>query len=193
MSPLPGPDSFQINPMLRYPSVVARLFSASECQQIIQTCLSYPIIDDPAIKMDPHFIAGSQGKRRLIDRSDDNGWILQRIMPAAAQLNHQHYHFDIQGVEMPHFCEYKTGQGSGWHLDFASDATTNRKLTLLLFLSDPTQFEGGQFHCHPHTERSEQLQGNLFVFPAYLLHTVEPVIQGIRYSLISWGIGPAFR
>ncbi len=184
---------FQTNPMLRYPCIVPDLFSVKECEQIIASCLPYPLLDDPTLQADPSYIPGIQGKRRLIDQATDNGWIIQRIMPAAAQLNHQHYHFDIEGVEMPHFCEYKPGQGSGWHMDFASDATTNRKLTILLFLTDPDQFGGGQFHCHPRTERSEQRQGALIVFPSYLMHTVEPVTEGVRHSLITWGVGPAFR
>jgi PKHD-type hydroxylase len=37
-----------------------------------------------------------------------------------------------------------------------------------------------------------QEQGTVIFFPAYMLHKVEPVLQGMRHSLVMWAYGPSF-
>lgn len=181
------------NPMLRHPVLLEAVFTPAECQAIIQTGLSYPALEDAYTRQHADYVPGTQGCRRLLHKAEDHGWILQRIMRSAFAVNQQHYRFQIQGMEVPHFCEYQVGQGFDWHMDLTNDQTTNRKLTMVLCLSDPTSFAGGQLHCHPQTARETQQQGNLLIFPAYLMHKVEPVTSGVRYSLITWGIGPPFQ
>lgn len=178
-----------INPALRQPYLIENVFTPEECKRIIELGLTYIPVHDVApeeLKRTP------QGKRRVLHKEADYQWLIQRMMPMAAHLNQQNYKFQVSGVEIPHFCEYNVGESSPWHHDFASDTNTNRKLTLLVFLSNPDDFKGGQFHIFPSTERTVQKQGNMLMFPAYLMHQVEPVISGVRYSLITWGIGQPF-
>ena len=35
-------------------------------------------------------------------------------------------------------------------------------------------------------------QGTIIVFPSILLHTITPITQGTRYSLVQWFSGPDF-
>lgn len=35
--------------------------------------------------------------------------------------------------------------------------------------------------------------GTVVVFPSFLLHGVENVTSGVRYSLVTWMVGPSFR
>ncbi|MBI4521691.1 MAG: 2OG-Fe(II) oxygenase, partial [Gemmatimonadetes bacterium] len=36
-------------------------------------------------------------------------------------------------------------------------------------------------------------KGQAFLFPSYIGHRVTPVTRGIRRSLVTWCVGPAFR
>jgi predicted 2-oxoglutarate/Fe(II)-dependent dioxygenase YbiX len=38
-----------------------------------------------------------------------------------------------------------------------------------------------------------QEKGTILVFPSYMVHGVEPVTKGIRYSCVTWFLGPYFK
>ncbi len=88
-----------------------------------------------------------------------------------------------------------------WHID--TDWTNSnqycRKLSMVIQLSDPADYEGGQLQldvkaCKEHPPRDViQEQGTVIVFPSFLLHRVTPVTSGVRYSLVTWMEGPNFR
>ncbi len=175
--------------MLRYPVLVEKIFTPAQCEEIIARGVTYPVISDITPE---EAEAQPQGKRRAFSNPVDYEPLIKKMMPVAARTNAEHYRFKIDAMETPHFCEYREGECSPLHNDFASDANTNRKLTLIVFLSDPNAFTGGQLHLYPFLKRDIQQQGNLIIFPSYIMHQVEPVIRGVRYSLVSWGIGPPF-
>jgi PKHD-type hydroxylase len=57
-----------------------------------------------------------------------------------------------------------------------------------------SDFEGGNFEIggeHIKTPRCEE--GSIIVFPSYTPHRVTPVTKGIRYSVVTWFVGPPFR
>ena len=181
------------NPALRSPYLVPGLFSPEECGRIIASVGDAPLVRDPYSSQHPETVIGENGERRLLQKPEVAEWVLHRIMQAGFQVNQQHFRFVIEGMEVPHLITYRTGQESYWHMDITDDQTTNRKLTMLVFLSAPQSYTGGRFMVHPESLQIDQSQGNLLLFPAFLLHRVEPVLSGTRYSLATWGVGPAFR
>lgn len=68
-----------------------------------------------------------------------------------------------------------------------------RKLTVLAFLND--DFEGGKLFLQTGNEKiyPPQKAGTVLVFPSFILHGVEPVISGVRRSIVTWLVGPWFR
>jgi PKHD-type hydroxylase len=72
-----------------------------------------------------------------------------------------------------------------------SDET--RKLTVLVFLND--DFEGGKFYIQNGSNRlyPQQTKGTAITFPSFMPHGVEPVTKGIRYSVVTWMVGPYFK
>jgi PKHD-type hydroxylase len=68
-------------------------------------------------------------------------------------------------------------------------------LSLVLQLSDPAQYEGGNLQVmtgsEPQTVRKQR--GLVAAFPSYVLHQVTPVTQGTRQSLVAWVSGPQFK
>lgn len=85
-----------------------------------------------------------------------------------------------------------------WHHDINWENNKNfdRKLSMVVQLSDPNTYEGGMFEFsevqNPKYEDFKQ-QGSILIFPSYLLHRVTEVTKGVRYSLVSWVRGPRWR
>jgi predicted 2-oxoglutarate/Fe(II)-dependent dioxygenase YbiX len=72
-----------------------------------------------------------------------------------------------------------------------------RKLNILIFLSKPEDYEGGQvsFNLAELTGIPDiiQEQGSMVIFPSYLPHCVKKVTKGLRYSLSAMIHGDSFR
>ncbi|MEZ0369773.1 MAG: 2OG-Fe(II) oxygenase [Candidatus Sericytochromatia bacterium] len=182
-----------LNPGLRMPYLVPGLFTPVECQQLIAASKQAPVIVDPYLAQNPDQEPGNTGERHRLTDPNVAGWVLKRLMQTAFGVNQQHFRFDIQGMEVPHIIEYHAGQQSYWHMDIADELTTNRKLSMLVFLSDPSSYAGGNFSVYPESLQVDQSQGNVLLFPAFLLHKVAPIQSGLRYSLVTWGVGPPFK
>lgn len=131
-----------------------------------------------------------------LDCNTDSRWVFERIADIAARLNVKHYGFDLTGFGEPMQLTHYDGseQGMyGWHQDYNS--TISRKLSVVVQLSDPKDYEGGnlQVMTHDQVQTVRKQRGLITVFPSYNLHQVTPVTQGTRQSLVAWISGPDFR
>ena len=65
-----------------------------------------------------------------------------------------------------------------------------------VMLSDVSEYEGGEFSLNLSAEfRAEKIKlqkGQVLMFPAYMPHQVEPVISGVRKTLVVWICGKQF-
>jgi PKHD-type hydroxylase len=109
--------------------------------------------------------------------------------------NRKHWRFDITHADQCEFlCYEKEGHYVG-HVDtFMQRDGDCRKLTVLAILND--EFEGGRFWIKGSGDDRVypvQTKGSVIVFPSFMLHGVEPVTLGPRYSLVTWLVGPWFR
>lgn len=106
--------------------------------------------------------------------------------------------FKIGKKEMVQMSKYDSkNQGIyDWHTDTVppDNIGYQRKLTCVLLLSNPNEFEGGQLRISERdTTPVLPTQGSIVVFPSYLLHKVDEVTKGIRYSVVAWAWGSAFK
>ena len=79
----------------------------------------------------------------------------------------------------------------GWHEDWAplSVRQVIRKVSVVALLSDPSEFEGGEFQF-AEGETVEMKRGTIIAFPSFLRHQVTPITSGKRYSAVCWISGP---
>ena len=68
-----------------------------------------------------------------------------------------------------------------------------RKLSMTVILSNPTDYDGGEFIFESTGDEVFKNQGTIIVFPSFIRHRVNPVTKVIRYSLVNWFEGPAFK
>ena len=86
-----------------------------------------------------------------------------------------------------------------WHCDvfWENPAPFDRKLSLVVQLSNSDEYEGGDFQFNggfpcPDPVRLRE-KGSVIVFPSFLEHRVTPVTAGVRRSLVAWVEGPSWR
>ena len=80
------------------------------------------------------------------------------------------------------------------HVDtFHQLSNETRKLTCLAILND--DFEGGKFYIMNSHEKiyPPQEKGDIIVFPSFMVHGVEPVTKGKRFTVVTWLVGPYFK
>lgn len=103
------------------------------------------------------------------------------------------YEIAIDFVEVYEVKEYRTGDKFGIHNDSHEhiDVPIDRKLNLILQLSDPETYEGGNLYIKDYA--ASRNLGSVIFFPANYLHALSRVTAGTRYSLIGHGWGKVDR
>jgi PKHD-type hydroxylase len=123
------------------------------------------------------------------------GCIARAYMSMANQAASWNYAIDSQ--ESTQIGRYKSiDKGHyDWHMDFFPPKDGfQRKLSISILLSDPSEFEGGELQFKGIEDRKILTkQGSIVVFPSFIEHRVTPVTKGVRYSAVTWATGPSFR
>lgn len=125
-------------------------------------------------------------------------WLFDRIAHIVSNINSQFYGFDLHGLcESIQFTEYYASENGhyDWHQDSGPNTFSPRKLSVVIQLSDPDEYEGGELeilYSRDPVSVTKQ-QGLATVFPSFMLHRVTPVTKGTRRSLVAWIAGPKFR
>lgn len=175
--------------------------SAPMIEDIITECESYPTQNanvgfDGQTKNDNL----RRSEIRWIDRNKPSShFIANTIWAYGEEANRNAFGFDISLIRDIQFTTYKE-EDSGkydWHFDtfWANPRTTDRKISVIIQLSDEDEYEGGDFELDSQFEQPQGLKkkGTVLVFPSFILHRVTPVTKGVRKSLVSWIEGPKFR
>lgn len=127
---------------------------------------------------------------------DEVQWVRERIIYATNDLNNDYFYADWdERMEMLQINRYRDGQEHRTHIDLQSGLQTFRKFVFVVFLNDPTEWEGGKLNVEYglHKYTLEPKAGRLVVIPSFVAHEVTPVTAGTRYTIISMGHGPRWR
>jgi PKHD-type hydroxylase len=123
------------------------------------------------------------------------GCIARCYMDSANQQAGWNYITDTQ--EATQLSRYKSVDEGyyDWHMDtFPPVNGAQRKLSCVILLNDPSEFEGGVLQFKGMEDRNVlNKQGSIVVFPSFIEHAVTPVTKGVRYTAVTWINGPSFR
>jgi len=131
-----------------------------------------------------------------IPDNQDSAWLYSKIADLSMIANKEMWNFDIWGYHDS--LQYTTYYGDGGHYDWHADLgpnMSNRKLSVVLQLSDPSEYEGGelQMNIGGSIISVPRQKGLICFFPSFLLHRVTPLTSGIRTSLVTWLCGANLR
>jgi PKHD-type hydroxylase len=174
--------------------------SADECDAIVSRAQSYTEEEatvgfSDTLRSDAAYRTSSVRWLSTTQEPD----IVSRIMQFATSSNRTNFGVDISVPFELQYTEYRaTNQGHyDWHQDvwLESMRPFARKLSVVVQLSAPSEYEGGAFEFfgveHPGARFAER--GSLLIFPSYMQHRVLPVTKGLRRSLVTWIEGSNWR
>jgi PKHD-type hydroxylase len=172
-----------------------RLSDAS-CDELIAACREFPVT--------PPVIVGQEdygGHRELVARkigpNDRTAWAFEIVGGVAADAARNHFRLEVTSItRAPQYVEYTPGRGHfGWHNDYSHGlADAPRKLTVIIQLSDPEDYDGGRLQMFGITvEELPRERGTILVFPSLVYHQITPVTRGLRRALVAWIAGPRIR
>ena len=131
-----------------------------------------------------------------IDDNPKTQWIYEKLANYAKMANKEMWNFDLWDYydSLQYTKYYGNGGHYDWHADLGS-GISNRKLSCVLQLSTPEEYEGGDLEMNPGggVISVPKGLGTLCLFPSFLLHRVTPLTSGVRKSLVTWIAGANFR
>jgi hypothetical protein len=168
--------------------------SPAFCDKLIQE------YSKPEVEKLPPTIGGGEGSIDLDIRNVQRlqlplyAGIGATLTAIGLNVNNDIWKYDITHSNQSEFLMYDVKGKYETHVDtFHQRTNETRKLTVLVFLND--DFEGGKFYIANGHERMypEQSKGTVLIFPSFMPHGVEPITKGIRYSIVTWMVGPYFK
>lgn len=171
------------------------LFTPEECRRIIsesgEAGLQQGTIG--GVKDKQENVRVRKSDIRFCFPDEQNRWIFDRLEDEVHKAN-QTYGFEIDGFfEGFQIARYAAGGHYTWHMDIGNAGLSLRKLSMTVQLSDAGDYTGGDLKHIVATRPASREIGSLTIFPSYLLHVVDPVLSGVRYSLVAWVSGTPFR
>ena len=178
----------------------ARDISPTTCNKIIQECEQLAPME-ATVGGQSENLVDSNIRKSEIRWAGGIDWIKDLIYNYAATANRNAFGFDINYLQDIQYTIYKgTDQGHyDWHFDtfWAGQNAYDRKISVIIQLSDPSEYEGGEFLLESQYEQPDPTElkqrGTVFCFPSPIRHTVKPVTSGVRKSLVAWIEGPKFK
>jgi PKHD-type hydroxylase len=193
---MPYPVQRYVKPLLKF-CVAEEAFSAEEVDQIID-------LED--LQKFHKGTVGDGGVGKLNKKSRDSevmwvnhdqhsDWLFQKFSRLTSMVNYDHFMYDIDGFDNFQYTRYRKGEFYDWHID-AGDvwSTYERKISATVILTDPKEYDGGEFQCviggrvdEPMTIKPKK--GDVVFFASWMPHRVMPINKGVRKSLVCWVMG----
>jgi len=173
---------------------VRNVFTPEECNLIINSPDTFEQ-KDALIGADIGRVDTSVRKTKVkfFKQTPDTLWIGDRIHKYAWEANRNYFNFNISFLADLELLEYREGYFYDWHVDITpSDGIDSRKLSIIIFLSDPEDYDGGGVGFDFGRPSVVLSQGSMLIFSSLLRHKVHPVTRGIRHSFVAWAYGDPF-
>lgn len=180
------------------PHVLPDALSPADCDRLIAAVTAQPMKaaglvrggSDPALR---------RAEIAWVDDLPGCDWLMPQVMRLVAEANRTSFGFDLtefgESAQVARYGAERAGH-FGWHSDIGAGTwAARRKLTVVIQLSEPEDYDGGALEIWPDAAvmTAPRARGLAAIFPSFQLHRVTPVTQGTRWSLTLWSHGPGFR
>jgi PKHD-type hydroxylase len=131
-----------------------------------------------------------------LEPNQNSEWLFRKFAHVVAEVNYDLFCFDIKAFGPFQYTVYGENEFYDWHIDEESQwSEVTRKISATVLLSDPKDYDGGEFEIIPYgmvnePEVYKPAAGDIIFFASHMPHRVRPVTRGVRKSLVSWILGP---
>lgn len=168
-------------------------FTKEECEKIlgigdgleaVQSAVGGGDVSEPIRK----------SRNSWIGFDESTAWLFDKLGEIVRGANNVRYKFQLTGfMEKLQYTIYDdAGSHYKLHTDFGRGHMAQRKLSMVLMLTDPESYEGGELEFFDKGGHKFK-QGTVVVFPSFEVHGVRPVTKGVRKSIVAWVSGEPFR
>ncbi|PKL76988.1 MAG: hypothetical protein CVV27_07475 [Candidatus Melainabacteria bacterium HGW-Melainabacteria-1] len=176
--------------------VMPEVFSPEECRRIVY--INLPAAQAYVTRFEEGSFNDLQlharnTKVKSIPQSTDYLWLYERVSDSVKLVNRQFYRFAIDALTDLQVLEYENTGFYGTHVDVGTGETSRRKLSMVVFLTPPQEYDGGELILKPWFTPVTPAQGSVVFFPSYIPHEITPVTRGVRHTLVTWMLGPCFQ
>ena len=195
------------NPKVDWQYIYKKEFNDEFCDLILNSC-EEKLWADAQVGGNPNKPSGVTDKkiRAVMHQPLKMGnWKGQQDFPylqladAIQKANSEVWQLDVDGFNMaidgPNILRYRTEEQGhyDWHLDYGA-AFSNRKISFILQLSDPNDYDGCNLEIMgaPYEPKTKE-RGTLIMFPSYVRHRITHITRGTRYCVVGWVHGPHFK
>lgn len=179
-------------------------FQPKTCENFVRMGLSKPLHDGGVGLAKTRADRKIRRSRvRMLERGRDREWeeLMDVLTKKFAEANSEVFGLQTWPiVNHLQFTEYNAGDEGhyDWHEDVdlvSQHKIGQRKLSLVMQLSDPLSYKGGDLElaCSGLSREEVRKRGTVIIFPSLLKHRVTPVTEGTRYSLVCWLEGPPWQ
>jgi PKHD-type hydroxylase len=132
-----------------------------------------------------------RSKLKWLEPSNESTWLYKKIFDLANIANDSCFKFKLHYAEddlQYTLYEEKCKGKYDWHIDIGEGINSLRKISVVLLLTDPNEFEGGelQFFISDKSRSVPLKKGSIVFFPSFFLHRVTEVTKGNRQTLVLW-------
>jgi len=128
--------------------------------------------------------------------NNEYSWIYDTLIQYVQEAN-SIWKFNLYSIiDDIQYTEYNSDGGHyDWHIDIGPGSIAHRKVSIIVQLSDPSEYKGGilEINTGGSIEAIPQIKGSVVIFPSYLQHRVTPVTSGLRKSLVLWAGGEHYK
>ena len=121
--------------------------------------------------------------------------VVQKLLELKDAIE-KHFGVALKECEEPQFLRYEPGDYFVAHQDgntpMIRDDSLHRRVSAIIFLSDPADYEGGKLLFHGrYPDAMQRLEvpaprGSLVAFPPEQTHEVTPLTAGSRFTIATW-------
>ena len=176
-----------------------KALSIEECDSIIERCKT---LDKQIAGVGGEIGGGINDKIRRsevkwMDEKCGFKDVFQKVWDLTIKVNKKYFEFHIDTLNVMQFTEYCESYKGEYkrHQDIFWKCEKHRKLSMVLQLTDPSDYEGGKLmlDCQERKPENYFQKGTCIWFPATTYHWVTPVTKGLRNSVVCWFEGPHWR
>ena len=163
------------------------LLSAAECDALI-AMFGKDCGHGEDYAEEQHYIS----KRTSIIEMPDA--IYRKVRAVVDRVNKANWRYEGELSRYFELYRYEVGDFFDWHMDLGDGEIAKRKISTLIQLTKPSEYEGGELEIFGNQEHvASRRRGTLLIYPSYVMHRVTEVTSGLRFSLGGELVGKPFR
>jgi len=163
------------------------VFSTEELEEINRLGDSLNLVEGAVLVKGKDSVEHKKRNTKIawVHHTQNTAWIFKRMAKLWTLA-------PISMLQSFQYSVYNVGGHYDWHRDLGAndEIVSNRVISGVLQLSEPTDYKGGllevENHFGQHTVEKEF--GMITTFPAGWRHRVTPVTHGVRKTLVMWGL-----